>query len=408
MDVVAAAWCRPAGRGGAAFLGAFLVLVWAGGVPLAAQTAPSTGLEVGALPALNYDADEGFGYGVLAELYHYGDGTGAGPYAWTLQPRVFLTTEGRRDFTVFFDSPRLLSGGWRIDAFAGLEEQIATPYYGLGNAAPFDEALDDGADPYFYRYGRERRGVLVNVQRSLWGSPLRALVGVGVADVAVDLVPEDEGTTLLAQELGGNDPSGWTSQLRAGLIWDTRDRETGPRSGSWTELLVARADTALGGDFSYTRWTLTDRRYVSLSPTLVLAHRWLLQGTSEGAPVHDLQVVQTSFKQQEGLGGAKTVRGILKNRYLGRGMLVWNAELRWRAAERRLFGRTFHTVLSGYLDSGRVWTGQPRLGELLSDLHHGYGGGVRVGMGENFTAAVDAGTSAETGLQLYIGLGYLY
>ncbi|NIP56686.1 MAG: hypothetical protein GWM92_01105, partial [Gemmatimonadetes bacterium] len=47
-------------------------------------------------------------------------------------------------------------------------------------------------------------------------------------------------------------------------------------------------------------------------------------------------------------------------------------------------------------------------GELLSDLHHGYGGGVRVGMGENFVVALDAGHSAQATLPLYIGLGYLY
>jgi hypothetical protein len=46
--------------------------------------------------------------------------------------------------------------------------------------------------------------------------------------------------------------------------------------------------------------------------------------------------------------------------------------------------------------------------ELLSDLHRGYGGGLHVGRGENFVVSVDAATSAETGLQIYIGLGYLY
>jgi len=34
-------------------------------------------------------------------------------------------------------------------------------------------------------------------------------------------------------------------------------------------------------------------------------------------------------------------------------------------------------------------------------------GGVRLGMGENFVVAVDGGTSRETGLPIYIGLGYL-
>ena len=39
----------------------------------AAQSRP-TGLEIGGVPALNFDSDEGFGYGAVAELYQYGDG----------------------------------------------------------------------------------------------------------------------------------------------------------------------------------------------------------------------------------------------------------------------------------------------------------------------------------------------
>ena len=38
----------------------------------------------------------------------------------------------------------------------------------------------------------------------------------------------------------------------------------------------------------------------------------------------------------------------------------------------------------------------------------GFDGGVRLTMGENFTVGIDMGTSDETGLPIYIGLGYLY
>ena len=103
--------------------------------PLNAQESLApTGWEPAGLPALNYDSDEGFGYGVLFELYNYGDG-GYSPYRFTLQPTVFLTTGGRRDFTLFFDAPHLLPEGWRIDAPLGSERQIASPYYGLGNTS---------------------------------------------------------------------------------------------------------------------------------------------------------------------------------------------------------------------------------------------------------------------------------
>lgn len=367
-----------------------------------------TGLEVGAVPAVNYDADEGFGYGAIAELYDYGDG-GVAPYRWTLQPTVFLTTEGRKDFTLFLDAPHLLEG-WRVSAFVGSEEHFATPWYGVGNAAPYDEARVTDADPYYYRFGRTRRSVTVEVQRPLGAWHMRGLLGVGAVHGSIVTVPDGVGTTLLeeAQAAASGPPlDGWSNHVRAGLVRDTRDRETGPRSGSWTELIVQRVDEALGSSASYTRVTLTDRRYYSTGP-LTVAHRILIQDASEGIPLRDLHQIQTSFKQQEGLGGAKSVRGVLKNRYAGRGLMLWNTELRYRALDFGLFGRTFHVVLSAFADAGRVWADGVVLNGLFSELHRGYGGGLRLAMGENFTVAADAGTSSETGLQLYIGLGYLY
>ena len=373
-----------------------------------AQQGP-TGLEVRGLPALNFDSDEGVGFGALMELYQYGQG-GLQPYVWSLRPTVFLTSEGRQDFTVFFDAPHLLSNGWRLDAYLGSEKQIATPYYGLGNATPYDETLEqsDGPDPFYYRFGRTRRSATFNLQRSVAETPVRWLVGAGLVRTDVLPVPEDDGSTLYEMEVGATDETVWSNYVRTGLVWDSRDRETGPRSGVWTELLIQRVGESFGADASYTRWTFTDRRYFSLGERVVFAHRYLLQGVGEGAPVHDLFQVQTSFKQQEGLGGAKTVRGVLKNRFVGRGMLVWNAELRWSAADFLLFGTSVHVVLSAFLDQGRVWDGNVQFDELLSDLHSGFGGGVRFGMGEDFIIAVDMGRSEEAGMPIYIGLGYLY
>ena len=377
-------------------------------LPLAGQERP-TGLEIGALPAINFDADEGFGYGALAELYQYGDGT-LEPYLWSVRPTIFLTTEGRKDFTLFFDAPHLLPDGWRLDAFLGSEEQIATPYYGLGNATLYDETLEaeGGPNPFFYRFGRTRRSATFNLQKSLGESSLRWLFGAGVVNTDITGVPEDDGTTLYVAQQTVDDNPQWSNYVRGGLVWDTRNRETGTQRGTWTEFLVQRVDEQFGADASYTRWTFTDRRYVSLTDRIVFAHRYLLQGVTDGVPAYDLFRVQTSFTQQEGLGGAKTVRGVLKNRFVGRGMVVWNAELRWRAAEFRLIGRPFHVVLSAFLDQGRVWEEALKFDELLTDLHRGFGGGVRIGMGENFIVALDIGRSDEAGMPMYIGLGYLY
>jgi hypothetical protein len=376
----------------------------------AQETAPAQrSWEVAGLPALNYDSDEGFGYGLIAEMYRHAPGTK--PYVFTVQPAVQLSTRGKRDVTVFFDAPHLFPGGWRLDAFVGQEQQLASPYYGLGNRSAYDPLQDaaDGPDPYFYRFGRTRRQLLANVQRDIPGTPLRGLAGAGVSSVSIDPTPFDSGTTLLEQQFGAEMPTLRTAGVRIGLIWDTRDREMAPTRGVWSEVLVQRFDGTLGSEPEYTRWTITDRRYHALgSERLIFANRFLLQGVEGDAPLHDLFIVQTSFKQQEGLGGAKTLRGLPKNRYVGRGMFIWNAEVRWRAVDLHALGRPLHVVLTGFADSGRVWEERLVVTELATDLHHGVGGGVRIGMGEAFTVAVDAGRSSGGGTPVYIGLGYLY
>jgi outer membrane protein assembly factor BamA len=245
---------------------------------------------------------------------------------------------------------------------------------------------------------------------ALAGARLRGLVGFGASHVAIDPVPFGTGTTLLVESgLAATAPDGWWNHLRVGLVRDTRDREVGPTRGSWSEVLVQRVDEVLGSETDHTRYTLTDRRYYSPVPRLVLANRFLLQQVAGDAPFHQLYALEGSFKGQEGLGGAKSVRGLPKNRYVGKGLFLWNAEARWRAAEGEAVGRRFHAVLSVFLDSGRVWTGETiPVDGLLSELHHGYGGGLRIGMGESFGVALDVGRSVETAAAIYIGVGYLF
>jgi hypothetical protein len=378
-----------------------------------AQTpAPVSRWEIAALPSLGFDSDEGFGYGAFGEIYRHREGVR--PYVWTLQPNIDLSTRGRRDIVAFFDAPHLLPGGWRFDVFAGSERHLATPYFGIGNATVHDAGMDDGdgANPYYYRFGRDRQRAAITFQRPLGATSYRILLGAGASHMTLDDTPYDEGTTLLAAELaanGGALPGGWSNHVRAGVVHDTRDREVGPTSGAWSELLVQRVDGALGSDFGYTRWTATDRRYIPLrTPRLVYANRLLLQGVHGDAPFYDLSVVQTSFKQQEGLGGAKTLRGLPKNRYVGKGMFLWNTELRWRALEFDMLRAPFSVTLSGFIDQGRVWTDRVHIDEVITDLHAGYGGGVRLGMRDNFVVALDVGRSSQTASAMYIGLGYLF
>ena len=365
------------------------------------------GWEVAGVPALNFDADEGFGFGAALELYNYG--RGVQPYRFTIQPTVLLTTEGRRDVTVFFDAPALIASGWRLTAFTGREQQLAQPYYGIGNASSYDPSAERAPNPYFYRFGRERLRLTADVQHRIGSSSARLLVGGGLSRSTLDLTPHDSGTTLIAAQLSGQTPAPERENyLRVGVLWDTRDQEIGPHRGTWAEALVQRVSTGLGATNDFTRWTTTVRQYVPLGRRLTFAQRVVAQGIDGDAPFDELATIQSSFKQQEGLGGSGSIRGIPKDRYIGKALVLGNSELRWRAADFSLMRRDAFLALSGFVDAGRVWSDKLVVSEPLDDLHVGYGGGVRVGIGPSFIVSTDVGHSSESKAAIYVGLGWMY
>lgn len=367
----------------------------------------ASGRSLTGLPALNFDADEGVGYGALLQYYDYG--RGIEPYRFTIQPTLFLTTKGRKDVSIFVDAPHLLPGNWRVAGSVAREQQLATPYYGVGNNSVADPSATTGANPYFYRFGRTLLRASADVQHSIAVPSLRVLVGAGARSATVRPVPYNEGTTLLAQSAGRSDlPASDTRYARVGLVLDTRDREIGTHSGTWSEFLVQRSARVLGGDESFTRLTASVRQFFPLGANVTLAQRVVAQTVSGEPSVSELFTIQSSYRDDEGLGGASTIRGIPKNRYVGKGVAFSNSELRWSAAGFSLAGRQTRVILSGFLDAGRVWTGNIDFSEVATDLHVGYGGGVRLGIGPSFVLATDVGHSSQSTAAIYIGLGYLF
>jgi len=336
------------------------------------------------------------------QVYDYG--TGVRPYRYTVQPTLAFSTKGRRDVLLFIDAPHV--GSWRVSADIAREVHLATPYYGIGNTSVFDTTADDVPNPYWYRYGRRRTRIAADVQRPIAALLLRALLGAGFVDVTTVPVPFDSGNTLFAQEWAQNGgPRGRLNYARLGLVWDTRDREIGPTRGVWAELLVQDVSPRYGATSAFRRLTGTARAYVPLHRRLTLAERLIVQQVNGGVPVFDLSTIQSSYKQQEGVGGNNTVRGVLKNRFVGNRIIVTNSELRWRVRDFQFRHRTAFLMASGFVDAGRVWNDDSWIDDLTQHYRTGYGAGLRVGLGPSFVVAVDVGHSSEA-TQLYIGLGY--
>lgn len=119
-------------------------------------------------------------------------------------------------------------------------------------------------------------------------------------------------------------------------------------------------------------------------------------------------VHQGSYKDDEGIGGASTIRGLPKNRYAGRSIGFANEELRWTAAEFALRARPSALVLSGFTDVGGVWNNEAGNDGVAPGLHYGAGIGARLRYGRDFVVALDDGHSNESSAPMYIGLGYLF
>jgi hemolysin activation/secretion protein len=102
-----------------------------------------------------------------------------------------------------------------------------------------------------------------------------------------------------------------------------------------------------------------------------------------------------------GLGGSRTIRGILRNRVVGEDFVYGNIELRWKVARTVLFNQNLYLALSAYADAGMI-TGKYELPEISDpegiamlargekeEIHTSYGWGIHGALNENFIISLN-------------------
>jgi outer membrane protein assembly factor BamA len=391
-----------------------------------------TGWNFGGLPVVAYDSDIGFKYGALVNVFHYGDGTQYPKYRHSLYFEWSRTTKGSGINQFTYDSEYLIPG-IRVSAEASLLTEQSLDFYGFNgyesyyNAAYEDDESPDYISRMYYNQERNLTRMKADFQGKITGPDFRWFAGIefnhakmGTVDIEKlnkgkddeDKLPEvpllydkyvDWGVIPTDQAEGGN-----TTLLKVGAVFDTRDIEANPMKGMWTEVQFLMAPSFLGnGDLAYTRFALTHRQYFTLAPqVLSLAYRLSYQSKLSGTmPYYMLPFVYNTAPAltRDGLGGAKTIRGVMRNRLVGDGFAYGNIEMRWKFLRTSIGKQNIYLALSGFLDGGIVTSkykintsGVPT--EDLSifsnekeKLHLGAGGGLHVVMNQNFVVAVDYG-----------------
>jgi len=426
------------------------------------KTNIKTGWNFGALPAITYSTDLGFQYGVVVNLFDYGDGTKYPSYNQMFYIEASRFTKGSSTYRIMFNSETLIPGISLTSDLAYLTDQ-AYDFYGFNgydavyNAAWTDDELpDDYKTRMFYKTDRKLFRFKNDLNGRLAGDYWKWNAGLEIKNFNIDKVnidklnkgkdeddpkrlPEDEETLyqkyyrwglLSDEEYDG----GFITTVKGGVSYDSRDFKANAMKGIWFETGI-EASPSFISEVGFAKFFAIWRQYFTIVPEdLSFAYRLGYQTTIAGeVPFYYQNQIITSVlagTTSEGLGGSKNLRGIQRNRIIGDGLFYANAEFRWKAFRFNLINQNFYIGLVAFSDFGMVTknmpVGDPDLNLLEDDsdyleadyfamdnesMHISAGAGLRIVMNENFIISADFGKAfneQDGNSGFYIGLNYLF
>ena len=422
-----------------------------------------TGYNFGPLPAVAYDADKGFQLGAILQVFNYGDGHNYPNYNSKLYFEASFFTKGSQLYQLRYDNKELIPGVRWCTALRG-DIDKAFDFYGFNGYQGFydqtrvsaGKAGEDFLFTPFYRMSRnaftlksELIGEITN--NFHWEAGIFAsYYKTGTIDYASinkgkddDAKYPDGMPTLLDyyhksgaisdEEYNG----GFSSGVRLGLMYDTRDKEGAPARGIWAEGHITAAPKFLS-KIPFYRYSLTWRHYLPIvkDDILTFAYRLNYEGTfGKNAPYYVLPYMTQMGEKQDldGMGGFFTTRGIMRSRVIGLDMAAYNAEIRWRFTHFTIGKQNIALGLNLFSDGAMVTrgrdisalkgiTGSPvAILNAEKDVPHiTFGAGFRFIMNENFIVAAEYGTPLTHFLKnsplynqdgtgaFYVNLGYLF
>ncbi len=439
----------------------FLLLLGLGATGVAKaqkdSTKVKTGWTFGLLPTVSFDQDRGFQYGGLVNFYHYGDGSRYPQYNHSLYAEISRYTKGSGINRFMYDSDQLLPG-YRLTVDLSYLTEQALDLWGFNGyeAVVNKDWEDDGSADYrsrmFYKYENNFFRFKADIQHTIGESDFNWIVGFNLLDfktarVSDELLensapegvenPEEIETLydkyvnwgiIRAEEKDGT----WMNYFKAGLVYDTRDNIASPNRGMWTEAVVQYApDFEQSGLYDHAKFTVIHRHYLPVKEeTLVFAYRLAYQQTLWGdVPFYAQPILSTAFLRaatNQGLGGASTLRGILRNRVVGDGIALANVEMRYRFWNFRLWNQDLYVATNVFFDMGRVVdpidldydgidfgddNSSDYFDEGSESFHNSVGAGLKIALNYNFVLSIDYGKALDErdgNAGTYIRLNYLF
>ena len=420
------------------------------------QEIVKTGWNFGPLPVVGWDSDLGFQYGACVDIFNFGDGSNYPSYNYKMNLEASTYTGGSSLLRCYGDFKTLIPDG-KLFFDCTYFNAKKFDFYGFnGYASPYDpsillstnplEMLEDNTSA-FYWMKRNQFRLVTSVQRRITGD-LHWAAGFGYYNIQTGRVKMDgyeNQITLydLYRDYGlirDNEANGGNVlQLKAGLVYDTRDHDSDPTRGVNIEAtLVGAPDIIDRAGYSNLGFTFVGSQYIPVvNDKLTFAYRLGIQAKLAGEiPYYFINNLNTLFFRKvytEGLGGNASVRGINRNGVVGNGMAWLNTEFRWRIVNFRAINQNFHIALNPFFDMGQVI--QPyRLEEQKAayealggtynplnkynpfysgneeKLHATAGCGLKIVMNRNFVISVEMARALDSrdGQKLWNNIGFNY
>ncbi len=362
---------------------------------LQAQTNASDSTEFAFLPAIAYNTDLGLIGGGVANWYvHKSE---VQPFYGFINLSALLSTKGLASFSLLYDKPQAFNKTLRLTTEIFSSRFFEDAYFGIGNYSQIEEPPSNAPD--FYEFKSFAVGFRVNgrlpVVRTAMASQLDANLIVNLRYET----PWDNGSDrLLTLQAPLGIDGGTTSMLGAGLIWEARNSEFQPTTGTYARAQIEVGNSFWGSSFNLSVFESELRQYYTffLIKDVTFANRIYSRFTNGEVPYWKLSYA----------GDEETLRGYDSRRFSDDHAIIVNTELRFWLVEFPEFDTRFGG--SFFMDIGRTFAQGTHFQAIQNDLKTTFGFGTLASFfTPDFIIRGDFGFSAE-GMGVYFTTGFMF
>ena len=277
------------------------------------QSPVKTGWTFGLLPSVAFDADLGFQYGALTNVYYYGDGSTYPQYLHSIYAEAAYTTKHFGIFRLSYDSKYLIPNHRLSVDLSYLPDQLCDFYGFNGYNSHINPGYIDYISRAYYKYRRDLFRFSADLTGEIsrpwyWNAGLGVLwFGVGPTDIdrlnsfskkEEDKLPDttslfDQYVSLgyisAAETQGGAFP-----YLHGGVTFDTRDRLITPSRGIHADAFLTGYADLGGNNQNNLKLNANWRHYITLWPSRLTLASLLITDSQNSLKLTSIELVMPS------------------------------------------------------------------------------------------------------------------